>query len=341
MDVLEFIATADPMRTKQPIELQLHDIDLQTSREFEVFDFPTTRTFDVRRAISIAAAIVVIASLGIFLPKNFGPTTYDWNSPAISPAAATVNLAQLYAQETRIKPGETLWVVQRNSQFNTDGTLKQLNVTKSWLATNWASVSYLKALVIDGVEVPAAKQLWTETSRMSGSTPEDLNDYTIGYSPVWERTVPYENAQAMYRTLVEQSKTFNPSWQSGSDWIAAALESLIVSETAAPAQRVVAISVLNALIDEGVEAHKWVATSSGERMLWSRTMSSNTESEVQIIDPLLPGIAMAVTYQIDAAGTKSLIELFQLDGWAVVGGLDVEPADSDIVRASDLDPSKL
>lgn len=341
MNVLDFIATADPMLSKKPITMEMRDLDLVTPRENSLIEYPTAKKQDRRRLVLVAAAVVLIASFGVFLPRDSGPTSYDWSAPVISPAAATVNLSNQYAQETRLNPGQTLWVLHENVQFDADGSVRQFSFAKSWLATDWASVSLFKALVIDGVEVPAGEAVWTETSRMSGSDPEDLNDYSIGYSPMWERTVPYDNPQSMYRTLVEQSQTFNASWQSGSEWIVGALQSLIVSETAAPAQRVIAISISNALFEQGVAQDQWVETFAGNKNLWIQTRNSTAKVEMTVVDPQVPGIASAITYRIDGSGNRSVSHRFQLVSWAIVGGLDVEPTASDVQRVQTPDVSKL
>jgi hypothetical protein len=341
MNVLEFIATADPMLSKTPITVELHDIDLVAPHENSLHEFPVAKTFVVRRAVLVAAAVALIASFGIFLPRETGPITYDWSAPVISPATATVNLSKQFAQQTRLNPGETLFVIHESSTFNADGALVDVTRTKSWRATNWASVEYLQRLTVEGVEVAPEKLMWSEISRMSGSDPDELNDFSIGFSPIWERSVPYNDPQAMYRKLVEQSQTFNSSWLSGSEWIAGALQALISSETSAPGQRVMAIALSNALFEQGITNQLWTETRVGGRVMWSRSVDNSSEIELTVIDPEIPGVRAAAKYRLDELGQRGVTFEHRVVSWAVVGDLDEQPASEALRTVPKIDVSKL
>ena len=159
MNVLDFIATADPMRTQTPIAMEFHELEFELwdAREIEVALAPSVAP-RYRRIALVAAAVCLIAGVGVFIPRDSGPTSFDWTAPAISPAAATVNLSTKFVQQTRLNPGESLYTIHESSSFADDGSLLDKQLTKSWSTTNLASVEYRKNIIQSGKRVAPSLQ---------------------------------------------------------------------------------------------------------------------------------------------------------------------------------------
>ena len=346
MNVLEIIATADPLRTEKSISIELHELNLSSGDGWGLTEI-SRPTFGLtpRRITAVAAVVSLLAGIAIFAPRNTTTdstvVSFDWIAPGIAPAAATVNLSKKFAQQTRLAPGETLYLIRESSKFNIDGLLTSKSLTKSWSATNLASVSYVQPVIQAGRAVDPSRKIWTETSQMDGFEPEDLYDFSNGVTPVWERSIPYNDSQVMYRTLVQQSRKLHSSWVTGSEWIAYALNALITSETAAPAQRVMAIAISNALFDQGATNQRWTQTKLGKRIVWIRKVVVSDEINLILIEPEVPGTSIDVTCRVGASGKRTLVEEFRISSWAVVGDLDEEPLASAIQTRARMDLSKL
>ena len=327
MNVLKFLAKADPLPRKLPLQIELADLGIDFNSDFVQSEInPTTSPNRVRRLSLVAAVVVLLAWGGVIAPdspnvdsQNQNPI--DWSAPTISPAAATVQIAEKAQQFTRIKAGQTLFLMRKASRFSSDGTLVDRSFTKSWTSTNLENASYLLHVVKSKVVVPKRQQQWSETSRMPALEAAELSNFANVFSPVWERTVPYENTEAMYRKLVIQSKVFN-SVLSSQEWLLSAISSLVNSETAAPAQLIMAIAISNSLFDQGIVEQKWVQTKQSGRVIWVRYSKTETILRLEAINPQIPGIAASARYSIDQLNRRTLIEEYSVETWAIVSGID-------------------
>ncbi|MEY3278267.1 MAG: hypothetical protein RLZZ426_753 [Actinomycetota bacterium] len=288
MNVLEIIATADPLRRRIPINIEFVDLKIPFD-ESQNFAALRRRRQRVLIQTLVAACMAMFVLLSFVTPTVPTATSIYFSTAQQSAAKFALRQSQLVQSVPRVLPNQVLKrgyqnVVSHNGLFS--------------------------PLPTSGV--------------LTSSTSQRFDVSSTDFSPGWESTVDFSSIGAMRTSLNKQSLSHILSVQSQQEWINKAIDALIVSETAPPAQRFVALAVSQSATRFALDPAPWRLNAVNGKMAWVREVPSGFSLIRDVVDPNTPGIWVTARYRLSAFSDPVLYSYSLLTSWAVVSDVSGE-----------------